>query len=346
MKKKSAARREEQHRPPPPEPYPSLLYSYDAGNKTQLFCSILNTKETYSRRIPELRNRALWATYHGWWCLYSGSERRHILWNPVTLEKITLPWVPEYDIDYCIWTCPPSEPGCLVVLFTNCTCILYCEIGDEMWTSCPYYDELKRSLQEGGQWALAEMEEDNALLIQPVLCGGNLYAIVLSDYDHWESMPLVKIEIQRDSLRHSLKIESLNVYLPSTTPFGAAKRIYLMESCGDLFTVEIQAKHESGIALQVIAIEIHRLSFSKKEWLKVETAKDRAFFLPISIFYQAISSPAINPDIANRVYFTLFGEKNLYSYNIEDGTVSVFSSFPNLPRVLPCSPVWVMPDLR
>uniref|UniRef100_A0A2N9F8U2 KIB1-4 beta-propeller domain-containing protein n=1 Tax=Fagus sylvatica TaxID=28930 RepID=A0A2N9F8U2_FAGSY len=342
MKKKSA-RREEQHRPPPPEPYPWLLYSYDAGNKTQLFCSILNTKETYSRRIPELRNRALWATYHGW-CLYSGSERRHILWNPVTLEKITLPRVPEYDIDYCIWTCAPSEPGCLVVLFTNCTCILYCEIGDEIWTSYPYYDELKRSLQEGGQWALAEMEEEYPLLIQPVWCGGNLYAIVLSDYDHWESVPLVKIDIQ---WRDSFKIESLNVCLPSTTPvIGAAKRIYLMESCGDLFTVEIQAKHESGIALQVIAIEIHRLSFSKKEWLKVETAKDRAFFLPMGVSDQAISSPAINPDIANRVYFTLFDEKNLYSYNIEEGTVSVFSSFPNLPRVLPCSPVWVMPDLR
>ncbi|GMY31273.1 f-box/kelch-repeat protein [Fagus crenata] len=119
-----------------------------------------------------------------------------------------------------------------------------------------------------------------------------------------------------------------------------------MESCGDLFTVEIQAKHESGIALQVIAIEIHRLSFSKKEWLKVETAKDRAFFLPMGASDQPISSPAINPDIANRVYFTLFDEKNLYSYNIEEGTVSVFSSFPNLPRLLPCSPVWVMPDLR
>ena len=342
MKKKSAAKKEEQHRPPPHEPYPWLVYSFGDNNNKQIFCSISNPNETCIRRIPALRNRYFWANCHGW-CLYLGRDFCLILWNPVTMEKITLPCMPEVAITDCILTSPPSEPGCKVILFFDrMNNILYCELGDEEWTELCYYDELKRTIKEVGQAEETMVPTLPNLLISPVCCDGNLYAVwtPFGNY-HDCCRKLVKIhEIHRDGL----KIEPLNVFLRSARP----KHVHLMESCGDLFTVEIQYKDESFTG--VLAIGIHRLNFSNKEWVQVETAKDRAFFLPLDMVdQQAFSIPVIDPDVANRVYFTLHGDdtcKKLYSYNIEDGTISISSTFLNLPRLQRSCPVWIMPGLR
>ena len=342
MKKKSAAKYEEQHRPPPPEPYPWLVYSTDKHNRRQIFCSISNPNETYIRKIPELHNRKFWANCHGW-CLYCHRDSCPILWNPVTMEEIKLPSMPKADIGDCILTSPPSEPGCKVVLFVvRMPYILYCELGDEEWTELCYYDELKRTID------LARILEESMptmpnLLISPVCCDGNLYAVWSPFGDCEHGRRLVKIhDIQRDGL----KIEPLNVFLRSARP--TTKQVHLMESCGDLFTVEIQYKDESFTG--VLAIGIYRLNFSNKEWVQVETAKDRAFFLPLNTLeQQAFSIHVINPDVANRVYFTLYGDdtyKKLYSYNIEDGTISISSPFLNLPRLQRSCLVWIMPLLR
>ncbi|KAK4576151.1 hypothetical protein RGQ29_026913 [Quercus rubra] len=254
MKKKSAAKKEEQHRPPPPEPYPWLVYSFGDNNNKQIFCSISNPNETCIRRIPALRNRYFWANCHGW-CLYLGRDFCLILWNPVTMEEITLPCMPEVAITDCILTSPPSEPGCKVILFFDrMNNILYCELGDEEWTELCYYDELKRTIKEVGQAEETIVPTLPNLLISPVCCDG------------------------------------------------------------------------------VLAIGIHRLNFSNKEWVQ-----------------QAFSIPVIDPDMANRVYFTLHGDdtcKKLYSYNIEDGTISISSTFLNLPRLQRSCPVWIMPGLR
>ncbi|XP_030930088.1 uncharacterized protein LOC115955855 isoform X3 [Quercus lobata] len=268
-----------------------------------------------------------------------------ILWNPVTMDEITLPCLPEgLDIKDCILTSPPSEPSCKVILFFHyMSNILYCELGDEEWTELYYYDELKRTIKEVG---LAEesMLPMRHLLISPVCCDGDLYALwTPGGSDHDCCRKLVKIhEIHRDGL----KIEPLNIFLRSALPI--TKEVHLMESCGDLFTVEIQYKDESLTG--VLAIGIHRLNFSNKEWVQVETAKDRAFFLPLDrLDQQAFSIPVIDPDVANRVYFTLNGDdtyKKLYSYNIEGGTISISSTFLNLPRLQRSCPVWIMPHLR
>ncbi|KAL4619011.1 hypothetical protein ACB092_06G052100 [Castanea dentata] len=339
MKKKSAAKRVEQHHPPQPEPCPWLVYFTDKYCKRQIFCSISNPNETYIRRIPELRNRCIWASCHGW-CLCFGRDFSHVLWSPVTMEEIKLPCMPKVDILDCILTSSPSEPGCKVILFVAIMpYILYCEPGDEEWTHLCYYDELKRSSEEVGQ--IMDHKEPN-LLVHPVCCNGNLYAVWTPSGLKRDAKQLVKFH---DIRPDSVKIEFLNVVLPSF--LSPSKALHLMESCGDLFTIQIQFKgeYETG----VLAIEIHRLNFSKKEWGKVETAEDRAFFWPNYPDDRAISIPAINPDIASRVYFTLNGDhtsNKLYSYNIEDGTISVSTPFLNLPRVVKFCPTWVMPHLR
>ena len=91
--------------------------------------------------------------------------------------------MPRADIGDCILTSPPSEPGCKVVLFVvRMPYILYCELGDEEWTELCYYDELKRTID------LARILEESMpnLLISPVCCDGNLYAVwsPLGDCEH------------------------------------------------------------------------------------------------------------------------------------------------------------------
>ena len=73
------------------------------------------------------------------------------------------------------------------------------------------------------------------------------------------------------------------------------------------------------------------------------------FFALNTLEQQAFSIHVINPDVENRVYFTLYGDdtyKKLYPYNIEDGTISISSPFLNLPRLQRSCLVWIMPLLR
>ncbi|GMY30856.1 f-box/kelch-repeat protein [Fagus crenata] len=280
----------------------------------------------------------------GWCvCSNSSSEDWHslFLWNPITLEKITLPPLKKrQSIEYCVLSSPPNEStGCMVMLFTKeFTMIIHCWLGDDEWTELDYFEELKRSLMEAGNWYVRynnTQSRQRRRLICPVWCNGCLYAMTFYD----ENL----VQIHDFQQPNSLKIKFLNVFLPKAPPYSSYYKFYLVESCGELFTIEIQhlsLKH-------FVAIEVHRLDFSKMVWLKVNSAKDRKFFVSLE-YNWAFSYPAYRPEIeGSRVSFTFFHEGHDYlcSYNIEDKDISISSSpFLNLPT-LQSSPIWGIPDL-
>ncbi len=353
-KEKTAAAEKQERAPPPgPEPYPWLVYSYGEGDEDQMLCTISDPNKTYLRTIPELRNKTCLASTSAQsrgWCVYSYSTdwRRLFLWNPSTLEKITLPPLnlkTQVDIKNCLLSSCPRETGCTVILFAaNPGLIIYCgNIVDGEWIAFAYFDELQRCIQETEQWSENVRSDEEILLKDPVFCNGNLYAVTSI-----QDMVVQIHVIQPDSI----KIES-KVFLPTDTRashYSHVMSVFLVESCGELFSLDIYYTDSSRRA--IAGIVIHRLDFAKMEFLKVKSAKDRAFFFSFNHKYLTFigcifSCPATQIE-GNRVYFTLSagGHKNLYSYNIEEGNISVSPPFLNLPRAQSSS-IWVMKtDLR
>lgn len=324
-------------------------------NKAQIFCSISNPKN-----IPKNINRVTkffeqrvtkeyLASCFGW-CVYSYSYGRStrsdeanwrslFLLNPISLEKITLPPLKtQKSIGYCLLSSSPTEPaGCLVILFAKrLPLIMYCHLGDEEWTSLDYYWELKRSFREKSRslWNNLWPENLRWRLECPVWCNGYLYAVTSA------CKYLVKFhDFQQDSSLE-FRIEILT-YLPmSRSRIIFSTEYYLMESCGNLFSIE--AKHYNH--KHIVGIDIHRFDFSKKGeevYSKVESAKDLAFFVSLEYGWAFCYPTAYTPEIeGNRVYFTLAndGHKILYSYNIEDKEISVSSPFLNLPTLQSSEP--------
>lgn len=333
--------------PDQPYPYPWLVYSHGKGNKDQIFCTITNPKKTYHRRIPNSQNKEYLGSCFGW-CVCSYSSTCIFLWNPITLEKITLPSLKtQQSIAYSVLSSPPTESAtscCMVILFAKeFPMIIYCVLGDEEWTELDYYDEFLKSLvwyRYLGSYPTATSRH-LFLLICPVWCNGDLYAMTVLSQDI-----LVKIHLSQRP--NTLNIKFMDFTVPNTPPYSFCSyyhNLYLVESCGQLFRIEIQHKSFK----YVVAIEVHGFDFSEQVFSKVEsTAKDRAFFVNLEYGW-AFSYPAYRPEIdGGRVYFTLAhdGHKNLYSYNIEDKDISVSSPFLNLPTLLHSSPIWVMPNLR
>ncbi|XVF03878.1 hypothetical protein REPUB_Repub05bG0031000 [Reevesia pubescens] len=94
---------------------------------------------------------------------------------------------------------------------------------------------------------------------------------------------------------------------------------------------------------QILDIEIFRLDSVTMEWSKVKSSKDRAFFLSTNGSY-AISCPTNKSGLEGGfVYFTRGTDRILYSFNIENKSISVSLPCKNLPPW--SAPFWYMPDL-
>ncbi|XVE80383.1 hypothetical protein DITRI_Ditri14bG0135400 [Diplodiscus trichospermus] len=93
----------------------------------------------------------------------------------------------------------------------------------------------------------------------------------------------------------------------------------------------------------VLDIEISSLDFTTMEWIQLKNPKNRAFFFSDNTPY-ALSCAANESGIAGGfVYFTLGTDKILYSFNIEDKSISVSLPWMNPPPR--SAPFWFVPNL-
>ncbi|KAH7860317.1 hypothetical protein Vadar_012034 [Vaccinium darrowii] len=166
--------------PPPPAAYPWLLFYHGRGFRNQTFHTITHPASSQNnsgssssvRSVPELRNKTVWNSCHGWLILSDNDEDQFSLFNPVTLECILLPPYdklnPKTDINACALSSPPTDPSCTLFLFDSGLCrILFCRLQSKRWSEKRYVKEID---------AVNKRKSDTDCLELPVFCKGKLYA--------------------------------------------------------------------------------------------------------------------------------------------------------------------------
>ncbi|KAH7860924.1 hypothetical protein Vadar_019591 [Vaccinium darrowii] len=330
-------------RPPPPAAYPWLVYGN--GFRDQSFHTISHPpsnqyyKDLHNiscvRSVPELCNKVVWNSCHGWLILSDddNGDGQFSLFNPVTLECILLPpsnynLDPQTTIDTCTLSSPPTDPSCMLFIFyrgLRRSRILICRIENKHWIEKRYDEEIE---------AIHERPISNKdSLHLPVFCNGKLYASTRT-YSQIVSIDMV----EQDPI--NLVLKPLGIGLPWNYEYPSTRLIpCLVESDGDIYFINLICGGRSST--DGFRVEIFKLDLTSVIWERMESVKDRVFFLCSKY---AISCPTDQVG-GTCVYFTLFRNKSLYAYNIEDDSVSVFLPCPYL--CFPWkSPIWVMPDLR
>ncbi|KAL3517150.1 hypothetical protein ACH5RR_024052 [Cinchona calisaya] len=311
--------------PPPPTPYPWLVFLHGKNKKKQTFYSLSQPNKRYVRSIPELQNKSVWLSSHGWLVL-CGKE--FLLWNPVTFESINLPPLklqPKQKIyDLLLTSAPGNLDSTLLVFVRNPPSIVFCCIKNQTWITRGYRKDIK---------VIGRCYDYKDHFCKPVICNNTIYAITYR-YGH-----MVELEIVNST---SLVIKPLQCERLFTQSLWHCSNSYRVESCGDVFAIEVE---RGGVRHgQVIDIVISKLDLSKMVWNKVVSCPDRAFFLSRG---NAISCPVPTADdaqrIGNRVFFTLYEDNSLYSYHIEDKTISISLPCPNISTPWE-TPLWILPN--
>ncbi|EOY12366.1 Uncharacterized protein TCM_030890 [Theobroma cacao] len=261
-----------------------------------------------------------------------GSMEFWVTLMAVSSELISLPPLdlkPDQRITTGSLLSPPGNPGSMVLEFEEIVkSFIFCELGDKKWTEIPAEEmDVKMQIMDN------EPSARNRLLCSsPVNYKGKWYVPMSR-----------KIKVIDQVKPKHMVLRSLNCMISNRSWYSYCEDRYLVESCGELCVIEVTW---GGVnACQVLNIEISRLDFSTMEWSQVRSAKDRAFFISNFSVY-AISCPANESGIEGGfVYYTVGTDRCLYSFNIEDKSISVSLPWVNLPKSW-STPFWVMPDLR
>ncbi|WRX29319.1 hypothetical protein QQP08_021806 [Theobroma cacao] len=322
------------------ESCPWLVFPHCEDDTRQTFCSMSQPFKTYGKSIPKLWINGVLGHSYGWLIISNKTItkctiRREfiLLWNPVSSEFIKLPPLdlkPDQRITTGSLLSPPDNPGSMVLVFENIVkSFIFCKLGDKMWTQIPA-EEMDTEMQIIDD----EPSASNRLLYSsPVNYKGKCY------------VPMSRqIKVIDQVKPEYFMFRSLNCMLPNRlSSYSDCLESYLVESYGELCLIEVTW---GGVNVsQVLDIEISRLNFSTMEWSQVRSAKGRAFFLCRTAVY-AISCPTNDSGLEGGfVYiFTVGSDRCLYSFNIEDKSISVSLPWENLPKSC-YTPFWVMPDL-
>ncbi|KAH7862044.1 hypothetical protein Vadar_034067 [Vaccinium darrowii] len=325
--------------PPLPAACPWLLFYHGRGFRNQTFHTISQPPSSQNnnsgssssvRSVPELRNKTVWNSCHGWLILSDNDEDQFSLFNPVTLECILLPPYdkldPKTNISDCALSSPPTDPSCTLFLFDGGLCrILFCRLENKHWSEKRYVKEIE---------AINKRKSDKDYLKLPVFCRGKLYAST-----NWQLASIDTVEQDTSNLL----IKPLGTEMPSDyEQLAPCLTRFLVESDGYIYCIIVM--RGGRMFTDVFGIEIFILDLTSVTWERVESVKDRVFFLCSNY---AISCPAVCTEQVGGtcVYFTRREDKSLYAYNIKDDSVSVSLPCPNLSTPWK-SPIWVMPNLR
>lgn len=203
---------------------------------------------------------------------------------------------------------PTNPDSALLLFFVDPQSIMFCCIKHQMWFKRSCCKDIKSIGEIDFSW-------DNFCL--SIVCDGRIYATTACNGK------LVEIEIMKQSLDR----RPLECYLPRVQSMCNQLKTYLAESDGDVFVINFELHSR-----EVMNIVVFKFDCPIMIWNRVESCTDRAFFLSNS---EAISCQTMTTDldrIGNRVSFTHYQDKSLYSYHIEDKTISISSPCPNLPH--------------
>ncbi|XP_058724904.1 uncharacterized protein LOC131596308 isoform X2 [Vicia villosa] len=314
---------------------PMLLYFTGKTLNTHSFCSLSNPSKCYSiwNTDPELKESKLLTIQHGWY-LWQNNISNYVsnlfLWNPSNLNKIILPPLQHNDTisSYCILSSPPSvnHQTCSIYLFSSHSpSIFYCQLGDQQWTKVCFYNQIVRVLATRG---ISPLEGRKTFFMNPVYCNGCVYA----------RMCCIIVVIQKlQPNRFTINCTPDIIKEPPPTYLEQLIIIRLIACNNVLYLIKI-----FKMLGRVSAVYVHKFDCSQQVWEKVESLKDKNFF--VSSLNSAFACQATNPE-GGRIYIALSNYNFVFIYNIEDNCIMISQPFSNLSKKRSNSR-WVMPDTR
>ncbi|GLT59499.1 hypothetical protein SLA2020_323130 [Shorea laevis] len=309
-------------------PSPSLAFIHGNNNEILTLCPISPGEEPVEKNTPyDLLNKNIGDWFYGWLVVWDEEEIHYSLWSPAqTIHLPALSLKPEHKILYHkILTSPPGNSDCMLILFEKTgPSLIYCMVGDQQ--------------QWKEQLVSPNFKQDNDYYKDdypgtPVMCNGRIYCTTRC------CRGLAAIDVKPDGLAFSF----LDLYGPFLRTPWQHLREYLVESFGEIFNIHLLLNGLNGEYEweEVFAVHVYKLDLPRKEWESVQSFKDRAFFLTAAMKF---SCPATLPGIeGNHIYFQLYADDSLYSYNMEDGTVLFSIPCPNLLDGWSTS-FWIVPD--
>ncbi|XP_071905393.1 uncharacterized protein [Coffea arabica] len=330
---------------PAPGKYPWLLYRHGKGYNDLTFCTISPSGPVKSerKRIPELIDKTVVYCSEDGWLVLADIETKwtYSIWNPATSQCFDLPRLKSklLFIDSFL-SSPPTDPGCLVMLFVaKAPIILYCRPGDQEWTEFNYGESLK------AQTSTTKDSREN-FLCQPVSCNGRIYATSARIFC------LMRINLDKES-NTICGISLLNQQRPPWYHFHSVLvNLWLVGSGDELFSVH--SCYGSLDFCDTLTIEINKFNFPSNLWEKVTSLNGRTLFLGEHYSFSCpgpMASCDSDSDMeeAGRgscIYFTDRFDATLYSYKIEDESITTYLPCPDLPKPWLLFPTWIMPVQR
>ena len=295
--------------PTDPQSYPWLVICDGKDKERQTFFSI-SKNYFYTRTIPEMRNKLIYASTNGWLVLKDLDSNNLCLLNPTSKEMMQLPRLVDItDDDICILTATPNDPNHQfhVVFIHSNTCTFYfCQLGDEKF--------YKQTFEENG----------SERIYSATFHGGKIHLSIYFGVPAGNLLYTAEF-VGREIYFTKLAVEEIDKSLP-TTRFGF--RTYLIESCGELLFVKRMSF--GSYDRKVHSFLIFRMDFSKKAWVQVKNIGERAIFISdrsnISCFVPE------NGVKRNSIYFTMTSSRFLYVFDLEDDTITKFLPCPTVTR--------------
>ncbi|KAL6846096.1 hypothetical protein ACP4OV_023544 [Aristida adscensionis] len=266
----------------------------------------------------------------GWVLTLDAATRAASLRDPFTSRTVRLPPDPDgllasSKTTRCFLSTPrPADPGCVVlVLHRTAPVLCYCRPGDTdtRWLRHEYRPEL---LDGDDSYA-----RDG--ITKPVIT--KLTAVRGAFYTQ-RSDKLVTVQFSPEPTLSASQVMDK----PSETSSYLLTRSYLVESCGELFTVCFC--YTKLCVHRVLRVEVQKLDWSRSTWVKVTGLGDRAFFVIRRQFAVSMAAEefGLKP---NCVYFINADDKGLYFYDMEQGTTTLHNPGQSIPHSV--QPILLIP---
>lgn len=291
----------------PPQPW--LLISHGNSNHGHVFYS-LSEDRSYVRSIPQLRNKHICTSSHGWMVLRDlDNPHGCSLLNIVTMEEIELPHL-DFEYRHCIiLASPPGHLDCRVVFFESTAdySIIY-------------------SCKPGADQTFHEQDlgiDDNAFHCASVF-DGKIYGITLNRHE------LLVLDFDGPTPEVRTIIVNQKLVLSPTT---SALQCYLVEFCGEIFLV-IQIFKGTHVKC-TDEFSIFRSDLSQKAWVEVKSVGENCAILlthdGCGMCYLASKESGIK---GNTIYFmdTSSRSRCIYSFDLQEQSYSIYPPFHEVSR--------------
>ncbi|XP_050220969.1 uncharacterized protein LOC126671254 [Mercurialis annua] len=306
--------------------HPWLVFLHGKRGQFQDFFS-LSEHSCRRRSIPYLRRKTLAHCNFGWLVLLDDYSDDCFLFKPTSKLKIQLPPCKALRTrdHYCVLTASPEDSNCILLFAKNSrksmVSVQFWKLGDTRWSS--------QDLQFPGDCS------EDALLGSLVSCQGKIYASVHLD--------IICSLVVGGTGTGFITVEDLEMAETPPrlrAPESCSLVAELVESCGEVFCVEFGCL---DVLEKPIDIRVLKIDFFRKDRAEVKNIGDRAFFITPNLYTATnFSCSTQHSNIrGNTIYFTLYWDKNLYAFHLEEESITTYMPCPAL-RSDWSQPVWVL----